>query len=181
MQELYEALLNEPTAANYLRVQRRLLQNEFPPAAKDLATLEMFCKAEAWDRAQRWAAEISDDFVLCPRFHFWRARIAEEEQDENGRELSVFELNCCLAAILQTGGGTKESPYQTLYPSDVQDVLAKLNLLSNAQHSVQTNAGCFDIVSCEDNQEVWFHQPLIQSQSAPLRRQLSDPAHQRSV
>lgn len=165
MQATYESFLNEPTPANYLRVRAQLLQSVLPPTPQEIANLQMFCHAEAWERAAKWAAEISDDWLICPRYHYWRARIAEATSDEEGQYLSQFELQACLTAMLEAGDGSQARPYEVLYACDVPDVLAALNLEAIAQHCAQRDDGTYDVVTCADARELWFHQPLLATQS----------------
>jgi hypothetical protein len=57
---------------------------------------------------------------------------------------------------LSTGDGTVDRPYLVTYVSDESDLLMATGRRGRQQRLVEGDVGCYDVVTCDDGQEVWF-------------------------
>ncbi len=169
MESTYEEFLRQPSRKLYTRLQQRILtlgrvKLESLPRLIDLH------ESGQYDKAAQSQDEMSATWLLSPSFHLWSARIAAALDDAEGVELEQFQFDACVTGLLATGDGTLESPYLVTYTSDVRDIVAAKQQRLVAQHLVRRPQGCFDLVTCDDNSELWFTRRDLDLAQASLVR-----------
>jgi hypothetical protein len=169
MESTYEEFLRQPSRKSYVQLQQRILARG-RVKQESLSRLIDLCESGQYDDAAQLQDEMSMTWLLSPSFHLWSARIAAALDDAEGVELEQFQFDACVTGLLATGNGTRESPYLVTYTSDVRDVVAVRNQRLVAQHLVRQPQGCFDLVACDDNSELWFARRDLDLAEASLVR-----------
>ena len=169
MESTYEEFLRQPCRDLYTQLQQGILAHG-RVELESLSRLIALYESAQYDKAAHLQDEISATWLLSPSFHLWSARIAAALNDVEGVELEQFQFDACLTGLLATGDGTLESPYLVTYTSDVRDVVAARQQRLVAQHLVKRPQGCFDLVTCDDNNELWFARRDLDLAEASLVR-----------
>jgi hypothetical protein len=160
MQQRYEQFLRQPTATRYLALRASLLKQFGVPKPLAIHRLQRDIRRGLATAAIRPQINVlSSGWLLSPRFHLLVAEFAERREDAEQLELSLFEAQSCLAGLVATGDGSRDRPYQSTYPTDVQDVATAQRLRVEAQHLVQRQSRWFDLATCS-NRELWFARPM---------------------
>ena len=82
--------------------------------------------------------------------------VAKKMGNEMAEKLEGFLASAFCQGIIETGDGTKESPYLVTRTSDEYDVLAFLQLEFAGQSLLESEGRAFDLVKCNDGTEIWF-------------------------
>ncbi len=177
MESTYAEFLRQPTREQYVHLQQWI----FACGCIEIESLSRLIglyESGQFDQAAQLQEEICDTWLLSPSFHLHSARIAAALDDAEGVELEQFQFDACLTGLLATGDGTQKSPYLVTYTSDVRDIVAARGRRLVTQHLVRRPRGFFDLVTCDDESELWFARPdldLVDQphlQPAILSRQL---------
>ena len=180
MQQLYESFLGAPSATSYLAVRDALMRQGLPQMPLALASFAQIVNSPRHEDALMLRDQMRNEWLLCPRFHYLIGQLAIATNDEEQVELSLFECQCCLNGLLATGDGSCESPYQTTYFTDSEDLTRRLGYKILARHTVDRAGMLFELVSCSHGQELWMatwqhatsstlHKPSSRRAQAPLR------------
>ena len=124
MLQAYQNLLESPGRSTYLAARTRLLQDLHDvPSPFDLGEMSARIAARDFDAVPPLADAMASVWLLSPRFHFLLGLAAEQLGDSEQVEYSQLEFSSCLHGILDTGTGTKTSPFVITYATDILDVL----------------------------------------------------------
>jgi hypothetical protein len=155
--DAYQAFLESPTPENYRRVRR--ITVALPGFDRQsLAWLELsrLCDEARHEEVLRRADEMWTAWRLHPRYHLLVGYAASHLGDEEEVELSRFQFQTCLDALLETGEGSRTSPYQVLRTCDQYDIIRFLGLRGRSQRAVEIRGRSRDVVQCDDGSRVWF-------------------------
>jgi hypothetical protein len=152
-----ETFFEQPDGTTYRAARRSLLRNaSFAPRGEQLLELAGFVERQAVQQGQRFADAMLPAWSLSPSYHWLCARLAEQQQDEEARELARFMMSSCLQGLLATGSGTRQRPYLVTYVSDEEDILQTLRLQPVTQRLIEGRRGPLDVVSCREAADVYF-------------------------
>ena len=155
--DAYQAFLENPTPEKYRRARRMTMA--MPGFHRQsLAWLELsrLCDEGRWAEVLRRSDDMWVSWSLSPRFHLLVGYAASHLDDDEEVELSRFQFQTCLDALLGTGKGTPASPYEVLRTCDQYDVIGALGLRGHMQRAVELRGRSMDVVACDDHAEVWF-------------------------
>jgi hypothetical protein len=94
---------------------------------------------------------------MCPRFHYVEARIRENLGELASMNESIRRLRACLTAIIETGEGSKDSPFRITFMSDEDDVVRSFGEKVRCQQFVSRGPRQhFDVLTAHSGVEFWF-------------------------
>lgn len=167
LQEKYETFLLHPTADRYLDLRATIIDEFGCPEIAPIVALErQIPNSNDAFALERCIDGLSCVWFLSPRFHQLVAQISRRHSAQQQRELSLFEAQCCLKALLATGDGTFDHPFVSTYATDIRDVASALDIEVQGQHVCQNKTDWYDVASCEDR-ELWFRRPAFSPIAVP--------------
>ena len=93
---------------------------------------------------------------LSPTAHAMLAHSYDKLGDEKAARRETKFARLALDALMSSGDGTQDAPYQVLRVSDEYDVLRYVQRTSVAQRVVVVDGQGYDVHQCSDGSEVWF-------------------------
>lgn len=153
----FTTLVDEPTGENYLAARKTLSETAaYRPYCMDLQKAVDLLRADRMAEAHDLLFGALPNLLLSPRAHLFLADIAERFKDDERAALEAgIAFSCCLG-IIGSGDGTQARPYFVLRVEDEYDVLHYLEKSMVQQRLVAHGERHFDIITCEDNSEIWF-------------------------
>jgi len=157
MQELLLQFVQDPNAENFLALRNSLIESErYDPYSDEMTLVDSLIESEKWSEAQEALGTAMPNLILSPRAHLMMSFIAEKLDQEMAQKMEGFLASACCQGIVETGDGTKESPYLVTRTSDEYDVLSYLQKEFVEQSLVHVDEKSFDVVKCSDGTELWF-------------------------
>ena len=155
--DAYQAFLENPSPDNYRRARRMTMATPgFDRQSLAWLDLSRWCDEGRFAEVLRRSDGMWDLWRLSPRFHLLVGYAASHLGDDEEVELSRFQFQTCLDALLGTGEGTQAFPYEVLRTCDQYDVIRALGLCGQRQQAVELRGRSMDVVGCDDQAEVWF-------------------------
>ena len=93
---------------------------------------------------------------LSPTAHAMLAHSYDKLGDEKAARRETKFARLALDALMSSGDGTQDAPYQVLRVSDEHDVLCYVQRTFVAQRVVVVDGHGYDVHLCSDGSEGWF-------------------------
>ena len=150
--------LQEPNLENFVTLRNIVLSAKgFDPYSTELFGVPSMMESGNFEGAVRLIGEnLWPNHFLSPDVHlklgFAHHKMGNEKEAEMERMISVLLLQ----GIELTGDGTKENPYLVLRTSDEFDFLSTHELTFRGQALIKADGRKFDVISVEEQDDVWF-------------------------
>ena len=149
--------VQDPSSGNFLALRSALIGSEhYDPYSDEMDQIDLLIENEKWSDAQEALGLAMPNLMLSPRAHLAMSFVAKKMGNEMAEKLEGFLASAFCQGIIETGDGTKESPYLVTRTSDEYDVLAFLQLEFAGQSLLESEGRAFDLVKCNDGTEIWF-------------------------
>lgn len=148
---------DSPTIGEFEKLQQQVLEsNDYDPSATQLQQTEISLATQSPTHALQALSELSDDYLICPRFHYVEARIREILGEVAEMRESIERLRACIRAIVETGDGSQESPFKITFLTDADDVVLSMGERKRCQQPVLRNGKQLDVITAHSGVEFWF-------------------------
>jgi hypothetical protein len=137
---------------------RELFSNSstYKPYGSGLSTLISIVQSENYKEAKTLLSSIFSEMFLNPGVHNLASFVLSKLGSDDAAQFEHMLAFSLLRSILETGDGSKESPYLVLHVADEYDILAYLEKKPNQQRLERSGDKYFDIHECQDGSEIWF-------------------------
>ena len=157
MKELLIEFVQDPSQDNFLALRSAFIESEdYDPYSDEMDQIDSLIEDEKWDEAQEALGLAMRNLMLSPRAHLAMSFVAKKMGNEMAEKMEGFLASTCCQGIIETGDGTKESPYLVTRTSDEYDVLAYLQQEFAGQSLHESEGRTYDLVKCSDGTELWF-------------------------
>jgi hypothetical protein len=157
MREKFVEFLQSPSGETYLAIREAIVQLPvYNPYSDEAAEIKGLMDKGELEGARAKIAASMPNLLLSPGTHMLMSYIAIESKDDELAEMERFIASALCEGILDTGGGTKESPYVVLRTSDEHDVLQYLGQQLKKQSLIHDEEQHLDLTKCTDGSEMWF-------------------------
>lgn len=161
----FMALVEEPNGKNYLAARTTLrTSTSYRPYSNHLEKTHELLETDLLTEAVDLLMAALPNLLLSPRVHRLLAIIAIKLEDREQAEMEVWMSHACCQGILGTGDGTPAEPYLVLRIEDEYDVLEYLEKQMTMQRLMENDGRHFDIITCDDESEIWFDVTDLRSQ-----------------
>src|SRR5215213_7020668 len=157
MKKAFAAFVAEPTGAHYLAARNAALRvSRTKVNSSDFSRLTALAEGQQFGELMQAIEELPLTAQLSPRAHYLAWMAAEQMRDDEEAELQRYLFAACLRGILETGCGSAAAPYRITHVADEYDVLLALGRESLSQRLIERDGRVYDVLSCENAQELWF-------------------------
>lgn len=183
MQNELERFLANPTARNYLRVRKLILQDaQLRPRTADLVQLHELFEARRFADVRAAVDEMLPAWALSPRVYWLSAVAARELGNSEDAQLDRFLYQSCLSGLAATGEGTRTAPYRVTYLSDCAELLQWQGLAPQQRGLVRTNRGICECLHCAEGERYFLlDRVLVDEPRLPLTLPASTRGSARSA
>jgi hypothetical protein len=146
-----------PTLVAYQNLQRLAFESPgYDPRVRQLLEIESQVAEASPAHSLNALSRLPAYLQICPRFHYVTARVREILGETDEMRASIQKLRTCLQSIMESGEGTRRSPFCIAFLTDQDDVLMSVGEQKRYQQSA-TGAKCqFDVVTAHSGVEFWF-------------------------
>jgi hypothetical protein len=153
----FQAFLDEPGPANYLKVRALVLADKaYRATSSELEDVELLLDYGRFADARERVRQMMPNWLLSPRAHQLAATAARHLGDEKAHDRASFLRGRCIEGILGTGDGTKERPYLVTHVDDEHDLVDHFGKKLAQQSLLTEETRCLDQIVCQDGAEIWF-------------------------
>ncbi len=155
----FREYMMEPTPAHYDELRHAFAATPgYDPYSSDIDQVEESLDTGGFNEALDKLMAAMKNRLLSPRAHMLASFIHHKLGDEEKAEMEAQMSGLFLAAILESGDGTRENPYLVMSTSDVYDVLRHLKkeLAGQALVHDDDNGRAYDHMTCNDGTDYWF-------------------------
>ena len=93
-----------PKSGEFQKLQRRVLEsNDYDPSATQLQQTEISLATQSPTHALKALSELSDDYQICPRYHYVEARIRESLGEVVQMREAIARLRACIKRSSKRG------------------------------------------------------------------------------
>lgn len=128
----------------------------YQPYSDDFMTIRSLVQEEKYAEAAETLRSMGFARMTSPSFHWMYSWVSKKLGNQGSEKLEHYFAVQFGHEILRTGEGTGEAPYQVLWLEDEQEVLLSLEKKQLSQRLICVNNKHFDVITCEDQSEVWF-------------------------
>jgi hypothetical protein len=184
MKKAFATFVAEPTGEHYLVARDAALKiSRTNVSSRDFSRLTQLADSQLFADLMHAIEDLPPSAQLSPRAHYLAWMAAEQMRDDEEAELERYLFAACIRGILETGCGSPEAPYRITHVSDEYDVLLALGRESVSQRLIERDGRAFDVLRCDDGQELWFELGSFSAapQPAPKPRKPAKKRHIRVV
>lgn len=152
-----QKFFDSPTIGEFEMLQKKVFaSNDYDPNASQLQQTEISLATQSPTRALESLSELSNDYQICPRFHYVEARIRESLGEVVEMRASIERLRACIGAIVESGEGSQESPFKITFLTDADDVVRSFGERKRYQQPVLSGGKQLDVITAHSGVEFWF-------------------------
>jgi hypothetical protein len=171
MKKAFATFVAEPTGEHYLAAREAALKiSRTNVSSRDFSRLTRLAESQAFADLMQAIEDLPPSAQLSPRAHYLAWMAAEQMRDDAEAELERYLFAACVRGILETGCGSAEAPYRVTHVSDEYDVLLALGRESVSQRLIERDGRAFDVLRCDDGQDLWFELGRFAGVSKPTSK-----------
>ena len=157
MRELLINFVQEPSQDNFLALRTAIIGSEqYSPYSNEMERIHSLIEEKKWSDAKEAFQTAMPNLMLSPRAHLAMSFVANRMGDEKTERFEGFLASACCQGVIESGGGTKDSPYLVTRTSDEHDVVEFLQKTFAGQSLLEADGRTYDLIKCTDGTEIWF-------------------------
>ena len=167
--------LAAPTVSRFKAVQTLVFtSNDYDPSATALRAIEARLPMDSPVELIQELNQLPCSYQICPRFHYVKARTRESLGEVHEMQEAISHLRSCLAAIVATGDGSKQSPFEATFITDEDDVVRSFGERVRYQQVLSIEDRSLDVVTAHSGVEFWFDVTRLMERNAALHAELAN-------